>query len=218
MPLMLSLAFANRATTCTPMLARACRPLLTTRPISRCVSVRSSLEGGPDVQRLADLAQIEVTEEEVRDGPQLQDGRSLDCVSCRPGSSAVSRTQHVFFACRPRSGPPRSLRLLTGVLSVHHTSGDPSMLVWRQCSFWRRMPGMDLQIGDNQNPPVRCVARASDDRSDCVNDGSTRFGQLEAVDVEGVEASAPAITFQPNVLRPDTPRVFEDRSETISAH
>lgn len=80
------------------------------------------------------------------------------------------------------------------------------------------MPGMDLQVVEHQNRSVHCVARASDDRNDCVSDGSTRFGQLEAVDVEGVEAAAPAITFQPNVLRPDIPRVFQDRSETLSAH
>lgn len=56
------------------MLARACRPLLTPRPIARCVSVRSSLEGAPDVQRLADLAQIEVTEEEVLEGHSCRAG------------------------------------------------------------------------------------------------------------------------------------------------
>jgi len=102
------------------MLARASRPLLSHRPAVRLVSVCCKSSTSIDVQRLAELAQIEVTEEEAKDwAPKIAE-----------------------------------------------------IVDW--------------------------------------------FGQLEKVDVKGVEPAARASSDEANVLRPDTPRIFEDRERLVS--
>lgn len=87
------------------MLARASRPLLSHRPAVRLVSVCCKSSTSIDVQRLAELAQIEVTEEEVRLRILCAPHRKCWGLTCLSNSFENAVSSRFSFFAGQRLGP-----------------------------------------------------------------------------------------------------------------
>lgn len=93
----------------------------------------------------------------------------------------------------------------TSLHTIAYAFGPPA-----RADFIKHLSQCTVVIELNLNGILsECPVHCFNEQSEILSYG--RFGNLEAVDFEGIEPSLLATNDEANVFRPDTPRVFEDR-------